>query len=212
MMEKSIVELKGEKPRSNWVVHQYDLLKQLGTTYIDAVPSQHYRYGLSRFTTVTSPLRRYFDFVMHHQIKAMLRRVSPPYTLMQLHDYIPTAHNMMGDIRNLQERSSKFWILNYLYEQYKVPNTPTSDPLRSLPCTLLQRDPKKRYKAIVLKPNSDLSRDQSTIMLTQFGLECDMTKHRYVNRGDNLWVKVDMVSPFYDKLIVKEIAQDTLLK
>jgi len=120
-MERTMKELK-HRPRSTVVVQEIDKLKRLGTPYVDSVPDFNHHYGFSRYTTVTSPLRRYFDFVIHHQIKATLRRGldSAPYTLSQLHECLPEAHSVVGEMQELQEKSSRFWILNYLYEQYLV--------------------------------------------------------------------------------------------
>lgn len=73
--------------RSDWTKEQIDDLKmilrmsdqRLSPAYLSSNPCSHYSLGLPAYCRATSPIRRFADMIVHHQIKAHLRQVQPPF-------------------------------------------------------------------------------------------------------------------------------------
>ncbi|MEC9072319.1 MAG: ribonuclease catalytic domain-containing protein, partial [Myxococcota bacterium] len=59
---------------------QHRVLRRLKPSTLTTRPQGHYTLGVSGYTQVTSPLRRYQDLVMHQQLKSYLRRRRPRFT------------------------------------------------------------------------------------------------------------------------------------
>ncbi len=86
---------------------------QIGTT-----PEAHAALGLDLYTQVTSPLRRYLDLKMHHQLKHHLRHGKPLFDEGQLQIVAASAQAASTDARRCERESTRFWLLKFL-EAYK---------------------------------------------------------------------------------------------
>ena len=82
---------------------------QLGTQ-----PEAHAALGLPLYTQATSPLRRYTDLQMHHQIKHHLTHGSALFQDSQLQVVAASAQAAIGDARRCERESTRFWLLRLL--------------------------------------------------------------------------------------------------
>ena len=85
---------------------------QLGTQ-----PESHAALGLSLYTQTTSPLRRYTDLQMHHQIKHHLAHGTALFQESQLQVVAASAQAAIGDARRCERESTRFWLLRLLEGQ-----------------------------------------------------------------------------------------------
>ena len=85
---------------------------QLGT-----LPEAHAALGLPLYTQATSPLRRYTDLQMHHQIKHHLAHGTALFQESQLQVVAASAQAAMGDARRCERESTRFWLLRLLEGQ-----------------------------------------------------------------------------------------------
>ena len=85
---------------------------QLGTQ-----PEAHAALGLSLYTQATSPLRRYTDIQMHHQIKHHLAHGTALFQESQLQVVAASAQAAIGDARRCERESTRFWLLRLLEGQ-----------------------------------------------------------------------------------------------
>lgn len=82
---------------------------QIGTT-----PAVHSALGLDIYTQITSPLRRYHDLQMHHQIKHHLVHGTPLFDEERLQMIAASAQESSGNSRKCERESTRYWLLRYL--------------------------------------------------------------------------------------------------
>jgi exoribonuclease-2 len=75
--------------------------------------------GLSAYTQVSSPIRRYADLVTQRQFAAMLQHQPIPHTPDELLRVIASAEAAESEIRSLEDRSTTYWLLKYLAREKK---------------------------------------------------------------------------------------------
>lgn len=77
-------------------------------------PGEHFGLGLDAYTQLTSPLRRFADLVTQRQLLAHLAGQEPPHTRDELLTVLATAEAVERDIRRVEMRSQRRWLLEYL--------------------------------------------------------------------------------------------------
>lgn len=77
-------------------------------------PGEHFGLGVEAYTQLTSPLRRFADLVTQRQLLAHLAGQEPPYTRDELLTVLATAEAVERDIRKVEMRSERRWLLEYL--------------------------------------------------------------------------------------------------
>ena len=90
---------------------------------LDLRPLAHSSMGISGihdsdssmggYINVTSPLRRYIDFMVHHQIKAHFMDQKPPFSHQDIERLIPDLENKTRGAKYLAKRSETFWMLEW---------------------------------------------------------------------------------------------------
>ncbi|MCS6924811.1 MAG: ribonuclease R [Candidatus Binatia bacterium] len=82
---------------------------QLGTT-----PAPHAALGLDLYTQVTSPLRRYHDLQMQHQIKHHLQHGTALFDEAQLQIIAAGAQESSLAAKRCERESTRYWLLRFL--------------------------------------------------------------------------------------------------
>lgn len=82
---------------------------QIGTT-----PAPHAALGLEVYTQVTSPLRRYQDLQMHHQIKHHLEHGAALFNGERLQIIAASAQESSSAAKRCERESSRYWLLRLL--------------------------------------------------------------------------------------------------
>ena len=149
-------------------------------------PSENIAQGLPLYVNVTSPLRRYFDLVAHYQIKAVLRHKKAPFSLQELHRMGTPLQSKRTEITALANQSSRFWVLQCLQQIHLT-------------------DPYRKFKALVIDSSSIKHTNESTVLILDFGIQVNMTAKRLMLKGETIFVRTDLINPFYDTLIIKEV-------
>lgn len=85
---------------------------QIGTT-----PAAHAALGLSVYTQTTSPLRRYHDLQMQHQIKHHVTHGTALFSEERLQIIAASAQEASGNARRCERESTRYWLLRYLEKQ-----------------------------------------------------------------------------------------------
>ncbi len=86
---------------------------QIGTT-----PAPHAALGLTAYTQITSPLRRYPDLQMQHQIKQHLAHGTVLFTEERLQVVAAGAQESSAAAKRCERESTRYWLLRFL-EAYK---------------------------------------------------------------------------------------------
>ena len=90
-----------------------------GKVRISTSPAPHQGLGVSQYAWISSPMRRYVDFINQRQLVALLRREAPPYTResenlqASIRDF-EVAYEVYGDIQRSMER---YWCLRWLLQE-----------------------------------------------------------------------------------------------
>jgi exoribonuclease-2 len=76
-------------------------------------PGKHSGLGLDRYTTVTSPIRKYFDLATQRQLRAALG-LEAPYTAVEIDALIQQLEIPMSQVMLIQRNRNRYWLLKYL--------------------------------------------------------------------------------------------------
>jgi len=94
------------------------LRKTFKRSRLSLTPALHSGLGLSAYTQASSPIRRYADLVTQRQFTSMLRSAAIPHGREELLRILVTAEAAEQEIRAIEERSTNYWLLEYL-SRYK---------------------------------------------------------------------------------------------
>lgn len=90
-----------------------------GKVKMSTSPAPHQGLGVSQYTWISSPLRRYVDMINQRQLIAMIRHEAPPYTresddlLVAMRNFELT-HSIYGDFQRAMEH---YWCLRWLLQE-----------------------------------------------------------------------------------------------
>ncbi len=104
-------------PESPWtpgtLAENFAFRRLLKPSRHDTLEDRHAGLGLDRYVRATSPLRRYFDLVVHQQLRAHLRGEAP-LTVAEISERIAAAGMGGAMIRKGERLSNTHWKLLYL--------------------------------------------------------------------------------------------------
>ncbi len=92
----------------NWMQRRH-----LSRFILDHKPGKHSGLGLDRYTTVTSPIRKYFDLATQRQLRAALG-LETPYTSTEIDVLIHRLEVPMSQVSLIQRSRNRYWVLKYL--------------------------------------------------------------------------------------------------
>ncbi len=100
------------------------LRKTFKRSRLSLTPGLHSGLGLSAYTQASSPIRRYADLVTQRQFTAMLSGVPVLYGREELLRILATAEAAEQEIRAIEDRSTNYWLLEYLARYKKAEALP----------------------------------------------------------------------------------------
>ncbi|XP_049852195.1 uncharacterized ribonuclease sll1290-like [Schistocerca gregaria] len=174
---------EGERSLSARWCGQLEQMRGVGTKVWSSEARRHEVHGLPCYAGVTSPLRRYTDLMMHYQIQASLSRRRLPFSSQELARVLPGVREVVSRAKQLARRGTRFWVLGCLEE-------------------LSRRDGNRRYRAVVSSTRTG-HKSEYAVRLMDFGIEEKMFCRRSLRLGQVLSVRVEVVNPFYDVLVLK---------
>jgi len=148
---------------------------------MSVTPMRHASLGLSTYTQVTSPIRRYTDLLAHFQIKAHLRGDPLPFTLAKMQELLLGLGTVVGEAVQVERQTNRYWGLEYL-----------------------RRQPGKVWNALVLRWLREHEK-LALVLLEDLGLELPAKFGRTLQLGDRVNLKVVHVDPRQDVIHFQEI-------
>lgn len=89
------------------------IVKVLGSSILETVTRPHASLGVRAYSPITSPLRRYPDFVNQEQTVAFLRRGAPRYDRQTLAEMLPLLNARLDAVSRVQRFRPRYWKLLY---------------------------------------------------------------------------------------------------
>jgi exoribonuclease-2 len=80
-------------------------------------PKAHSGIGLSCYTTVTSPIRRFLDLAMQHQINNLIRGKGILFSDDECHNFVASINQNLTRAGKVRQQQHRFWILKYLEQK-----------------------------------------------------------------------------------------------
>lgn len=90
------------------------IVRGLQRSRLSLSPQPHAGLGVSAYTQLTSPIRRFADLVVQRQIRAALIGEPYPYEREELLNVLATAETVEREMRALEQRAQRYWLLEYL--------------------------------------------------------------------------------------------------
>jgi len=91
--------------------------KQLKPGELLVKPRPHSGVGTTQYTTVTSPIRRFLDLVMQHQIKNMLMGRGPLFSADELGGLAGEINSGLARVNQVRRWRHRYWLLRYLEQK-----------------------------------------------------------------------------------------------
>lgn len=98
-------------------VHAHATRRLMKPSQIGVTPAPHTALGLAVYTQATSPLRRYHDLQMQHQIKHHLEHGTPLFDAERLQVVAAGAQESTGEAKRCERESTRYWLLRFLETQ-----------------------------------------------------------------------------------------------
>jgi len=111
----------------------HKIRKLLRPSALSLHPAEHSGLGLSMYTQLSSPLRRFADLVMQRQLVAHLVGDSLPYDSEELFKVLATAEQTAREARRAEMNANRRWFGLYLLDNWqdKLLNVLVIDKLKS---------------------------------------------------------------------------------
>jgi exoribonuclease-2 len=90
------------------------LRKTFKRSRLSLTPGLHSGLGLTAYTQASSPIRRYADLITQRQFTSKLQGQEIPYGREELLRILATAESAEQENRALEDRSTNYWLLEYL--------------------------------------------------------------------------------------------------
>ncbi len=91
--------------------------KQLKPGELLVYPKPHSGVGVMQYTTVTSPIRRFLDLVMQHQIKNMLLGRGAMFSADELAGVVGDINTVLAKVNQVRRTRHRYWLLRYLEQK-----------------------------------------------------------------------------------------------
>ncbi len=92
--------------------------KLLRPSALSLHPGGHSGLGLSAYTQLSSPLRRFADLVMQRQLVAHISGEALPYDHEELFKVLATAENTAREAKTLESAAKRRWFMEYLRREW----------------------------------------------------------------------------------------------
>jgi exoribonuclease-2 len=173
--EAPVERLSSEETR--YIYYVFKQRRKLSPLSIRTEPKPHSSLGVDMYTTVTSPIRRYYDVLVQRQIRSYLCRGAPLYTREEVEKKRLLLDPLLKSIELLTRNSTRYWIQKYLAQHVG-----------------------EKFHALVL----DVIRNKYRVLLSDVLLIAEVKRENGQNlhEGQEIMVKIRKSDPWEDYLKV----------
>ena len=162
---------------TRYIYYVFKQRRKLSPLSIHTEPKPHSSLGVDMYTTVTSPIRRYYDLLVQRQIRNYLCRGAPLYTQEDVEKKRLLLDPLLKSIELLTRNSTRYWIQKYLAQHMG-----------------------EKFHALVL----DVLRNKYRVLLSDVLLIAEVKRENGQNlhEGQEVMVKIRKSDPWEDYLKV----------
>jgi len=162
---------------TNYVYYVFKQRRKLSPLSIHTEPKPHSSLGVDMYTTVSSPIRRYYDLLVQRQIRSFLCRGAPQYTREEVEKKRLVLDPLLKSIELLTRNSTRYWIQKYLAQHVG-----------------------EKFPALVL----DVIRNKYRVLLSDVLLIAEVKREngQSLHEGQEIMVKIRKSDPWEDYLKV----------
>jgi len=107
----------------DYIYYVFKQRRKIHPLIIDTKPGPHNGLGLKIYTNVSSPIRRYLDLVIQHQVRSFLFGEKPFYNNESLEQIRMQVTPILRDLNIIKRNRTRYWILKYLQKHLGKPFT-----------------------------------------------------------------------------------------
>jgi exoribonuclease-2 len=162
---------------ANYIYYVFKQRRKLSPLSIHTEPKPHSSLGVDMYTTVSSPIRRYYDLLVQRQIRNYLRLGVPLYTREDMEKKRLLLDPLLKSIELLTRNSTRYWIQKYLAQHVG-----------------------EKFPAFVL----DVIRNKYRVLLSDVLLIAEVKREngQSLHEGQEITVKIRKSDPWEDYLKV----------
>ena len=162
----------------------YGIIKLLTTTTIETNPRPHASLGTEGYAPITSPLRRYIDFLNMAQIDRVLCG-GIPWPKEKLESMLPYLNVRLQEATKIQKFRTRYWKLLYLKRYSK----------------------KKNWQGIVVDKDSQCYTMILPIEQLLVKVPHNLFK-KQVSLGEKFWLRFNKIDPLNNIIKIKKVEED----
>lgn len=98
----------------NDLLLNYRQRKHLAPGQLSTEPLPHSGVGVQQYTTVTSPIRRFLDLAMQHQLFNQIKGKGVLFQEHNLRDFVGGINQAQSRINLVRQQRHRYWLLRYL--------------------------------------------------------------------------------------------------
>jgi len=86
----------------------------LSRGHLTTTPKRHDSVGVDQYTTVTSPIRRFLDLVIQHQIASILKMEGQKFSTSTLNEFAGSISSAQSRLNLVRQQRHRYWLFKYL--------------------------------------------------------------------------------------------------
>ena len=96
---------------------RYRMVRKIPRARLSVHPGHHYGLGIDAYTQVTSPLRRYQDFLMHNQILSFIEDTGPSLSAQDLMQVFVDIEDRQSTYNMISRSARQYFLLKYIVDK-----------------------------------------------------------------------------------------------
>jgi exoribonuclease-2 len=97
----------------------FQVIKEMSSSRLDYMPRPHVSLGAKAYSPITSPLRRYTDFINLGQMASFLKEGTIRWSHDDLQRMLPYLSARIEAVGKIQRYRTRYWKLLYFKKRYK---------------------------------------------------------------------------------------------
>lgn len=89
----------------------------LSRGHLTTTPKRHDGVGVDQYTTTTSPIRRFLDLIIQHQITSILKCEGQKFSTSKLNEYATIISAAQSRLNLIRQQRHRYWLFKFLEQR-----------------------------------------------------------------------------------------------